>query len=179
MVFIFGKQLADKLYTRMALTQFYGIGAHTAHRICARLSIHDTCRVRNLTPYQITALTAFLSGPTNQPQVVHQPLAKHTYKIPAASTSIRSLPHAAALLNPPPPAPTEEPAYVNGRGGDPLRRLKIENDLRRDVRENIAHQRMIGSYVGKRHAMHMPVRGQNTRNNAKTARKFNRVERWG
>jgi small subunit ribosomal protein S13 len=45
------------------------------------------------------------------------------------------------------------------------------------MRENIAHQRMIGSYVGRRHAMGLPVRGQNTQTNAKTARKLNRVER--
>ena len=38
---------------------------------------------------------------------------------------------------------------------------------------------MIGSYVGKRHAMKLPVRGQNTQSNAKTARKLNRVERFG
>lgn len=62
---------------------------------------------------------------------------------------------------------------------DPLLKLKIETELRREVRENIAHQRMIGSYVGRRHAMGMPVRGQNTQTNAKTARKLNRVDRRG
>lgn len=62
--------------------------------------------------------------------------------------------------------------------GDPLKNLKIESDLKREVRENIAHQRMIGSYVGRRHAMGLPVRGQNTQTNAKTARKLNRVERY-
>lgn len=62
---------------------------------------------------------------------------------------------------------------------DPLRGIKVESELRREVRENIAHQRMIGSYVGKRHAMKLPVRGQNTQSNAKTARKLNRVERFG
>jgi small subunit ribosomal protein S13 len=60
---------------------------------------------------------------------------------------------------------------------DPLRWLRIEADLKREMRENIAHQRMIGSYVGKRHAMGLPVRGQNTQTNARTARKLNRVER--
>lgn len=59
-----------------------------------------------------------------------------------------------------------------------MRNLKIETDLRKEIRENIAHQRMIGSYVGRRHAMGLPVRGQNTQNNAKTAKKLNRIERW-
>ena len=63
------------------------------------------------------------------------------------------------------------------KGADPLRWLQIETDLKREMRENIAHQRMMGSYVGKRHAMGLPVRGQNTQTNAKTARKLNRVER--
>jgi len=68
---------------------------------------------------------------------------------------------------------------TNAKGGnDPLRKLKIETDLRREIRENIDHQRMIGSYIGRRHAMGLPVRGQNTQNNAKTAKKLNRIERW-
>ena len=55
--------------------------------------------------------------------------------------------------------------------------LKLENDLVRAVRDNIARLRRIGSYRGKRHAAGLPVRGQHTRNNANTARKFNRVDR--
>jgi small subunit ribosomal protein S13 len=62
---------------------------------------------------------------------------------------------------------------------DPLRGIKVESELRRQVKANIAHQRMIGSYVGKRHAMGLPVRGQNTQSNARTARKLNRVDRFG
>jgi len=56
---------------------------------------------------------------------------------------------------------------------DPRRWLRIEAGLKREKRENIGHQRMIGSYVGKRHAMGLPVRGQNTQTNARTARKLN------
>ena len=59
-----------------------------------------------------------------------------------------------------------------------MKNLKIEAELRREMRENIAHQRMIGSYVGRRHAMALPVRGQRTQTNAKNARKFNKVERY-
>jgi small subunit ribosomal protein S13 len=55
--------------------------------------------------------------------------------------------------------------------------LKLENDLVRAVRDNIARLRRIGSYRGKRHAAGLPVRGQHTRNNASTARKYNRVDR--
>jgi len=62
---------------------------------------------------------------------------------------------------------------------DPLRGIKVESELRKEVKENIGHQRTIGSYVGKRHAMQLPVRGQNTQSNARTARKLNRVDRFG
>jgi small subunit ribosomal protein S13 len=55
--------------------------------------------------------------------------------------------------------------------------LKLENDLVRDVRENILRLRRIGSYRGKRHAAGLPVRGQNTQSNATTARRLNRVDR--
>ncbi|KAG0005350.1 hypothetical protein BGZ80_007949 [Entomortierella chlamydospora] len=54
--------------------------------------------------------------------------------------------------------------------------MKIESDLRKQIRANIMHHRSIGSYVGRRHAMGLPVRGQNTKNNAKTARRLN--GRW-
>ena len=55
--------------------------------------------------------------------------------------------------------------------------LTLENDLIRGIRDNIARLRRIGSYRGKRHAAGLPVRGQNTRNNASVARKLNRVDR--
>ncbi|EGG09614.1 uncharacterized protein MELLADRAFT_31252, partial [Melampsora larici-populina 98AG31] len=60
---------------------------------------------------------------------------------------------------------------------DPLQRLIIESDLRREVRANIAHHRAVGSYRGKRHALGFPVNGQRTHTNAKTAKKLNRVDR--
>jgi len=73
-------------------------------------------------------------------------------------------------------APTNPKTETKAR--DPLNDLKIESELRREIRENIAHQRMIGSYVGRRHAMHLPVRGQNTQSNAKTAKKLNQLDRY-
>ncbi|ORY84296.1 hypothetical protein BCR37DRAFT_345592 [Protomyces lactucae-debilis] len=63
--------------------------------------------------------------------------------------------------------------------GAHLAGMTIESDLRRQVRADIAHLRQVGTYRGRRHAMGLPVRGQNTQNNSKTARKLNRVERRG
>ncbi|SCU85197.1 LAMI_0C10440g1_1 [Lachancea mirantina] len=60
-----------------------------------------------------------------------------------------------------------------------LSSMAIEGDARAIVKENIALKRRIGSYEGMRHALHLPVRGQRTRNNAKTARKMNRIDRRG
>ncbi|KAI5810193.1 hypothetical protein DFH27DRAFT_538488 [Peziza echinospora] len=60
-----------------------------------------------------------------------------------------------------------------------LTKLKIENDLRRKIQADIQRLRDMGSYRGRRHAMGLPVRGQNTRSQIKTARKLNRVERLG
>lgn len=54
--------------------------------------------------------------------------------------------------------------------------MNIETDLKREVREHVMHHRSINTYVGRRHAMSLPVRGQRTRNNAKTAKKMN--GRW-
>jgi small subunit ribosomal protein S13 len=44
-----------------------------------------------------------------------------------------------------------------------LTTMKIENDKRREIRDNIALLRDMGTYRGRRHAMGLPVRGQNTK----------------
>jgi len=46
--------------------------------------------------------------------------------------------------------------------------FKVEGDLRREVNLNIKRLREIGSYRGIRHRKGLPVRGQGTRNNART-----------
>lgn len=58
-----------------------------------------------------------------------------------------------------------------------LTNMTIESDLRRKVADDIAKLRDIGSYRGRRHAMGLPVRGQRTRSQIMTARKFNKVNR--
>jgi len=45
---------------------------------------------------------------------------------------------------------------------------KVEGDLRREVSLNIKRLQEIGSYRGMRHRRRLPVRGQKTRNNART-----------
>ncbi|CAH0347536.1 30S ribosomal protein S13 [Bacillus sp. CECT 9360] len=47
-------------------------------------------------------------------------------------------------------------------------KLKVEGDLRREVSLNIKRLMEIGSYRGLRHRRGLPVRGQNTKNNART-----------
>ena len=47
-------------------------------------------------------------------------------------------------------------------------KYKIEGDLRRENALNIKRLMEIGSYRGIRHRKGLPVRGQNTRNNART-----------
>lgn len=49
-----------------------------------------------------------------------------------------------------------------------LDRIKVEGDLRREVNLNIKRLIEIGSYRGMRHRRGLPVRGQNTKNNART-----------
>ena len=46
--------------------------------------------------------------------------------------------------------------------------LHVEGDLRREVNLNIKRLMEIGSYRGIRHRRGLPVRGQNTKNNART-----------
>ena len=44
----------------------------------------------------------------------------------------------------------------------------VEGALRRNIQQNIARLRDIGSYRGNRHRRALPVRGQRTRSNART-----------
>ena len=44
----------------------------------------------------------------------------------------------------------------------------VEGDLRRDIQMNIKRLVDIGCYRGRRHRLGLPVRGQNTKNNART-----------
>ena len=46
--------------------------------------------------------------------------------------------------------------------------LKVEGDLRREQQENINRLKRIQCYRGYRHAKGLPVRGQQTRTNART-----------
>ncbi|MCR5226855.1 MAG: 30S ribosomal protein S13 [Eubacterium sp.] len=46
--------------------------------------------------------------------------------------------------------------------------LMVEGDLRRDIALNIKRLQEIGCYRGIRHRRGLPVRGQNTKNNART-----------
>jgi len=59
-----------------------------------------------------------------------------------------------------------------------LSTMKIENDARKELQDNIKRLRDMGTYRGKRHAQNLPVRGQRTRTQTITARKLNRVDRW-
>ena len=47
--------------------------------------------------------------------------------------------------------------------GAELSTMTIGNEFRRRVVENIKRLRDLGTYRGRRHAMGLPVRGQNTR----------------
>ena len=52
--------------------------------------------------------------------------------------------------------------------GRQISKYKIEGELRREVALNIKRLMEIGCYRGLRHRKGLPVRGQNTRNNART-----------
>ncbi|MCS7034777.1 MAG: 30S ribosomal protein S13 [Phycisphaerae bacterium] len=46
--------------------------------------------------------------------------------------------------------------------------ILVEGALRRQIQQNVARLRDIGSYRGMRHRRSLPVRGQRTRSNART-----------
>lgn len=164
---------------QFALTSIYGVGPHLSHRLCARFQIHDKCRVKDLTPLQTTSLASFLQSPKTALPLPQYPLAPVNFVARPPSKSIQELQaefNAARTAQKQKreekllqlgqsPAEDAKGKTTTTRGRkalekksrDPLTELRIESELRREIRENIAHQRMIGSYVGRRHAMHLPV----------------------
>ena len=48
--------------------------------------------------------------------------------------------------------------------------FKVEGDLRREVSQNIARLKEVGSYRGTRHKLGLPVHGQRTKTNSRTKR---------
>ena len=72
-------------------------------------------------------------------------------------------------------AKVEPSKRVNDLNNDELARIRdevskctVEGDLRREVNMNIKTKMEINSYQGTRHKKGLPVRGQNTRSNART-----------
>ena len=55
---------------------------------------------------------------------------------------------------------------------DELKEYLLENDLRREVNSFIKRLKEIKCYRGMRHNMWLPVRGQSTRKNGRTAKKL-------
>jgi len=53
-----------------------------------------------------------------------------------------------------------------------LLKMKLEGDLKRQVKINIKHLITINCFRGKRHLKGLPVRGQRTHTNRKTCRKL-------
>ena len=58
-----------------------------------------------------------------------------------------------------------------------LNELTVEGDLRREVSMNIKRLMDLGAYRGTRHRKGLPVRGQNTKNNARTRKGAKRAIR--
>jgi small subunit ribosomal protein S13 len=58
-----------------------------------------------------------------------------------------------------------------------LGQMKLEDEAKKTLRENITRLKDMASYRGRRHAMGLPVRGQRTRTQTSTSNKLNRVNR--
>lgn len=50
------------------------------------------------------------------------------------------------------------------------KRIKVEGELKHEIRDNIKRLKEIGCYRGSRHQRGLPVRGQRTKTNSRTVR---------
>lgn len=55
---------------------------------------------------------------------------------------------------------------------DEIKDMVVESDLKREIATHIKRLKEIRCYRGMRHAMGLPVRGQQTKTHAKTAKKL-------
>ncbi len=108
------------------------MGHHLSERLIARLQIHRSCLVQDLTEPQITALSAYLSSTSTAERPNPTPL------------STPALPPNCMKYTAP------ESSSSTGKARDPLDGLKIETDLKKSMRADIAHLREIGTYRGRR-----------------------------
>ncbi|CAO1619370.1 unnamed protein product [Sympodiomycopsis kandeliae] len=168
-MFLLGQQLPDNKRLSTALTSFYGIGFTLAKQLCARIQLNADGRVGDLSDSQVTLLSAYLSSgssiPARTPTPTRSPFASGSA---TPNVSSDETPATTAIM---PPSQRSDPTE------DPLRSIVVEGDLRRQMRANIKHLVQIGTYRGKRHQAHKPVRGQRTKTNGLTAKKLNRIER--
>lgn len=138
---------------QVALTSFYGVSHHTSALILARLQIHQGTIVSSLTEPQVTALSAYLSSPSTTQRPAACPVAPPGgIGARGGEGSARAGPSTAAGAG-----KGKERALDMGdaplmllREQDRLDTLKIETDLRRSMQSDIAHQRSIGTYRGRR-----------------------------
>jgi len=178
MVHVLGVNLPDRRLVKIALTAFTGISHSTSRLICARLAFHDRLAVSDLTEPQINQLSALLSSPSTF--MGPAPTASSSS---AAATSTANAASSSSTTSDDSPSSSSSSDRARQsltqqiREHNRLANLVIESDLRRQVKNDILHHRTVGSYVGRRHAMGFPVRGQRTKTNAKTAKRLNRVER--
>ena len=59
-----------------------------------------------------------------------------------------------------------------------LSKMKIDKLLKDEINANIAKKVEINSYQGLRHKEGLPVHGQNTKSNGRTAKKLNKSPRY-
>lgn len=118
---------------QITLTNFYGIGLHMAERLMARLSIHHRVLTGDVSEAQYTALSAYLSSTTTHPTPAPTPICP-----PGMS-----------------PSDANYKPTTSVKKEDPLESLKIETDLRRATKSDIAHLVAIGTYRGRRYAVYL------------------------
>jgi small subunit ribosomal protein S13 len=165
---LFQKRLSPASLVSIGLSEVVGIGRRSAADICARVGLGVDCRIADLTENQMRVLRFWLE---NREREVKAKLVKESSSSPFA----RSL---------------SSPFAVSSASGSGSKEVKVgkglsfskvkdqpglvygllEGSLRMAESANIHLAVESGSYRGKRHAAHLPCRGQRTHTNAKSLR---------
>ncbi|KAL7413530.1 hypothetical protein BDY24DRAFT_388827 [Mrakia frigida] len=145
---LMGQNLSDNSHMFLAITKFFGIGHSLAPLVLSRLSIPYHTRVGDLTEPQIASLTAYLSSTT-------------TSELPSLTPVVDPLGNPEVLKS----AKGEEEGGAERtkeerEEDDSLRHIEIEVDKKRSENAQIMHLFTIGTWRGRRHRAHKPIRAK-------------------
>ena len=160
----------------VGLTYIYGVGRSTSNQLLAQLGISPDTYVRDLTEDEVAKLRDSIDNDLTVEGDLRRERSQNVKRLMEIGlTYIYGIGRSQAqdVLKKTGVSPD---TYVKDLTDDEVVKLRetidndltVEGDLRRERSQNVKRLMEIGAYRGLRHRRGLPVRGQNTKTNART-----------